>query len=131
MPGDARSLVLQHCLYDHGRRYELIAAVVMPDHVHLLLTPRLEDALAPFRLAALMSGIKGSSAHSVNKAMGRRGPLWQDESFDHVLRSDEDARQVGEYISLNPVRKGLAETPEGYPWLWRRWVEGERVQQGP
>ncbi|MCC6159742.1 MAG: transposase [Deltaproteobacteria bacterium] len=129
-PG-ARSLVLGHCLHDHGRRYELLAAVVMPDHVHLLLTPRLEDPSAPFSLAAIMSGIKGASAHSVNRLTGRRGQLWQDESFDHIQRSEENARKVGEYISQNPVRKGLAETPDGYPWLWRRWVEGERLHQKP
>ncbi len=50
--------------------------------------------------------------------MGREGPVWQDESFDHVLRNDESLREKMEYIRQNPVGKGLVTKPEDYPWLW-------------
>jgi hypothetical protein len=60
----------------------------------------------------------------VNRALGRGGSLWQDESFDHLLRSDESLRQKAEYICQNPVRAGLVEREEDYPWLWREWLEG-------
>jgi hypothetical protein len=72
-----------------------------------------------------MSGIKGASAHSVNKVLLRRGRVWQDESFDHVLRSDEKVREKVEYICQNPVRKGLVAHEGDYPWLWREWQEGQ------
>ncbi len=54
-----------------------------------------------------MNGIKGASAHSINKLLKRRGHVWQDESFDHILRSEEKMISKVEYICQNPVRKGL------------------------
>ena len=66
----------------------------------------------------------GVSSHSVSKALRRAGPVWQKESFDHVLRSDEGLREKVDYICLNPVRKGLVRDADEYPWLWREWVEG-------
>ena len=96
----------------------------MPDHVHPVFTPLSDDAGNPFSLAEILSGIKGASAHSINKALGRKGHVWQDESFDHVLRADEHVRTVVEYLCQNPVRAGLVESEDKYPWLWREWVEG-------
>ena len=121
LPEGVRSLVLRHCLHDHGRKHRLHAAVVMPDHVHMILSMCSDAAGNVFGLPEVMNGIKGASAHSVNKALGRRGHVWQDESFDHILRSSESlAAKVG-YICENPVRKGLVKSAGEWPW---RWVEG-------
>jgi len=73
-------------------------------------------------LSKIMSRLKGASVHLINRAMRRTGRLWQRESFDHILRSDEKLEKVREYICMNPVRAGLAATPDEYPWLWRSWV---------
>jgi REP element-mobilizing transposase RayT len=100
------------------------ALVIMPDHVHMVMTPLLDDHGNTFGLAQIMNGIKGSSAHAVNRLLRRSGHVWQSESFDHVLRSDESARLKAEYVCANPVRAGLAATEDDYPWLWREWVEG-------
>ena len=114
----ARDLILQHCLHDNGKRYVLHATVVMPEHVHLLLTP-LEDSNGwPIQLRLIMKLLKGMSARSVNKLLGAEGPIWQEESFDHLLRSDEGLLQKAEYIRQNPVRRGLVRIPEEYRWLW-------------
>jgi REP-associated tyrosine transposase len=115
---EARSIVLKHCLHDDGKKLLLHAAVVMPEHVHLLLTPLRDSEGWPYSLATLLKSIKGTSAHSVNKLNGTCGPVWQEESFDHVLRSDESFEQKLEYIRQNPVRRGLAVKSEDYPWLW-------------
>ena len=96
----------------------------MPDHVHLILSPLLDTTENVFGLAEIMNGIKGASAHGINKALARKGHVWQDESFDHVLRSDESLRERVEYICQNPVRKRLVERVDDYPWLWREWIEG-------
>jgi len=96
----------------------------MPDHVHMIFTPLNDQEGNLFSLAEIMSGIKGASAPSINKALNRRGRVWQDESFDHVLRSDESAQGKGQYIFENPVCKGLVKEVDEYPWLWREWVEG-------
>ena len=65
-PDAARDLVLGHCLYDHGKRIDLHAAVAMPDHVHLLLTPLPDEDGWPHPLPAILKLIKGISARSVN-----------------------------------------------------------------
>lgn len=100
------------------------ALVVMPDHVHLLLTPGRDSDGLPVSISEIMHGIKGASAHSVNKTLDRRGRVWQGESFDRVLRTDEKVREKGEYICRNPVRKGLVRFEDDYRWMWREWVEG-------
>ena len=128
LPESVRDLVLSHCLHDHGTKIWMHGVVVMPDHVHMVFTPLNDEAGRPFGLAEIMSGIKGASAHSVNRALRRKGKLWQDESFDHVLRSAENTREKVEYICQNPIRKGLAGDEEEYPWLWREWIEGEQSQ---
>jgi len=90
----------------------------MPDHLHLLFTALRDAAGWTFALPEILRAIKGASARSVNKLNGLGGRVWQDESFDHVLRGDESLRETIEYIRQNPVRKGLVQTPEDYQWLW-------------
>jgi putative DNA methylase len=118
LPPGARDLVLQHCLYDRGGTMSLHAAVVMPEHVHLLLTPLRDASGWPVPLPKIMKRIKGTSARSVNQLLGSEWPVWQEESFDHVLRSDERLEEKLEYIRQNPVRRGLVRNPGDYPWLW-------------
>ena len=124
LPESVRGLVLEHCLRDHGVTLHVHGMVVMPDHVHLVLTPLMDAEGCTYTLAEILNGIKGASAHSVNEFLNRRGRVWQDESFDHVLRSEESAEVRVQYVCENPVRWGLVRRMESYPWLWRDWVEG-------
>jgi REP element-mobilizing transposase RayT len=129
IPEHLRPLVLDHCLHDHPTKLLMHAAVIMPDHVHLLFSPLNKPDGDPFSLSEIMNGIKGASAHSLNRAMGRSGSLWQAESFDRVLRSEDSARAKAEYICDNPVRAGLVKEPDAWPWLWREWIEGEAQRE--
>jgi REP element-mobilizing transposase RayT len=90
----------------------------MPDHVHLLLTPLRNAEGNLYSLVEIVQGIKSASAHSLNRALGRSGPVWQEESFDHVLRSEESLVEKLEYVRQNAVRRGLVKKPEDYRWLW-------------
>ena len=130
MPPDARTIVLNHILLEHNWRVFLHAAVVMPDHAHLLLTPTFQYRGITYALCEITKGIKGSSGREINKLLDRTGRVWQKESFDHELRSDENTRKTAEYIVQNPVRKGLCCSPDEYPWVWREWIEG-RLRVGP
>jgi REP-associated tyrosine transposase len=117
----ARDVMLQCCLHDHKRRYDLHVAVVMPDHVHMILTPLIDtDRKAVHSLPAILSAIKGSAAHAINKKMNVRRPVWQEESFDHVLRSSESLNQKIVYVLENPQRGGLVTSWQDYPWLWHQ-----------
>ena len=117
LPGGARSVVLESCLHDNGKRFDLRVAVVMPDHVHVIFTPLVDhEAMEVCSLAEIMDSIKGASAHRVNKALGRKGRVWQAESFDHVLRSSEGLDAKIQYVLENPVRRGLVAQWMEYPW---------------
>jgi REP element-mobilizing transposase RayT len=128
----ARDLVLQHCLREDASnvarapspancpkpRIKLLAAVIMPDHVHLLLSSLRDGEDWPFPLVDILQCLKSATAHRINKVLHHAGPVWEEESFDHVLRSDESLEEKCEYIRQNPVKAGLVRRPEDYPWLW-------------
>jgi REP element-mobilizing transposase RayT len=117
LPDIARTLALEACVHANGRKCALFAAAVMPDHVHLICIP-LSDHGGVFAIPEITQSIKSESAHRINKALGRTGHVWQDESFDHVLRSDESLQQKAAYILTNPVRAGLVRNVVDYRWLW-------------
>jgi REP element-mobilizing transposase RayT len=100
-------------------RYNLLAWVVMPNHVH---------ALAEFTrghsIAKVLHSWKSFIAHETNSLLGRSGPLFQREYHDRFVRNEEHLRRAIEYIHFNPVKAGLCGVPEnwkfssaGYPHL--------------
>ena len=90
--------------------YTLHSYVVMPNHVHLLITPRIS-------VSRLLNSLKSVTAKRANLLLGRTGePFWQDESYDRLVRNDEEFRRIQRYIEVNPVRAGLAKTATEYPW---------------
>ena len=113
----SRDLILKTCLAGNGRLFELHAAVVMPDHVHIMLTP-LADENGTISIPEITQAIKSTSAHRVNKYVGQKGKVWQDESFDRAMREVENVRGKMEYMLGNPVRAGLVQNPFDYKWLW-------------
>ena len=90
-------------------RYQLYAFVVMPNHVHLLVNPRVTTR-------QWLGPLKGFTAHQANQILGYHGPFWQDESYDHLIRNDQEFRRIWRYIEQNPVRGGLAASPEEFAW---------------
>jgi REP element-mobilizing transposase RayT len=121
LPECVRQIALDCCVHDHHRTINLYVAIVMPDHVHMIFTPLVsQQAREIYSLASIMDAIKGAASHKVNRALGRKGSVWQAESFDHVLRSSESIDAKIAYILANPVRAGLVNNCEDYEWLWRR-----------
>jgi REP element-mobilizing transposase RayT len=116
-----RTLVIQSCLRKNGVMYYLHVVMVMPDHVHMLFTPRRDEAGWPYALPDVTRHVKGFAAHAINNN-GRKGRVWQQESFDHVLRSGESLREKIEYTVANPVRAGVVNTASEYDWTWEEQV---------
>jgi REP element-mobilizing transposase RayT len=119
LPEEARTLIFNHCLFENARKVHMHAFVVMPDHVHMLFTLMESEMGEPYSLAEIMQRIKGVSSHSVNKLLGRKGSLWEAESFDRIPRSDADFEYRMLYIVQNPIAAGLAKGPDDYRWAWR------------
>jgi REP element-mobilizing transposase RayT len=119
MPGIATLVVA--CLCDgeqRFRRYQMHSFVVMPNHVHLLVTPNVPAT-------RWLGPLKGFIAHEANRMLGRSGePFWQDESYDHLVRSGAELERIREYIEYNPVKAGLVTAAESWPWSSAHSGEG-------
>ncbi|MGH9653723.1 MAG: transposase [Bryobacteraceae bacterium] len=90
--------------------YELFAGVVMANHVHILIRPHIDPS-------RLLKPLKGSTAREANKLLRRTGePFWQKESYDHWVRNQAEFDRIRAYIENNPVKAGLVQLPEEYPW---------------
>jgi REP element-mobilizing transposase RayT len=85
--------------------------VIMPDHVHFFARAR-ADAKP---LSVFMRDWKKWTAKQICAATTTLAPLWQPEFFDHVLRSPRSYSEKWDYVRHNPVRAGLAATPEAWP----------------
>jgi len=114
-----------HYNTDILRHYRLHAFVVMPNHVHLLSTPTVP-------LPKLTKSLKGITAKRANVILGLTGrSFWQDESYDHVVRSEREFEKIRSYIEENPVRAGLAKEPSEYQWSSAGWTtRGSPADQG-
>jgi putative transposase len=106
------SCVVQALQFGESRLklYSLITYCIMPNHVHAVISPA-----AP--LPRITKSLKGFTARQANQILGRTGEkFWQDESYDHWVRSDEELQKIIAYVEKNPVRVGLASSIEEWPW---------------
>ena len=90
--------------------YVLHAFAVMPNHVHVLLTPKVP-------LPKLTKSLKGITAKRANAMLARTGnPFWQEESYDREVRDQKEFERIQFYIENNPVRAGLVHEASQYGW---------------
>ena len=112
-----------------GDRYVLLAFCVMPNHVHAVFVPRVEDeepapptdgveAPTTGPLTRITHSLKSFTAHAANRLLGRTGPFWQRECYDHWVRDDAELTRVIRYVLNNPVAAGLVTDPSDWPWTW-------------
>jgi putative transposase len=95
---------------EHLELYRLSAYVVMSNHVHVLIWPR-------ELLDRITKCIKNYTSRECNRILGTTGQkFWQDESFDHAVRTEEEFYRIKRYIEINPVKAGLVTRPEDWPW---------------
>lgn len=104
---------LARCL--HGlvlwQHTELIAWVLMPDHIHLLIRLSAKDSLQ-----AVIQKLKSNTAREIKSFDFEIGQVWATAFHDRALRKDEDMRLIARYIVLNPVRAGLVCRIGDYPY---------------
>jgi REP element-mobilizing transposase RayT len=101
-----------------GSRYELGCYVVMANHVHAIVRPLLPDRYA---LEELLGSWKKYSARRIREALGEQGELWQEESYDRIIRDEEHLWRVIQYIRANPLCAGVTD-PSIPLWIRPEWV---------
>jgi REP element-mobilizing transposase RayT len=108
---DERTLSVDTLRHFERERYDLLAFVVMNDHVHVMVRP-----LTGRLLEDLVHCWKSYTANRLQRLKARRGCLWQSEYFDRLLRDSTEGVEKAEYILRNPYKRWpqLAD----YPWAW-------------
>ncbi len=112
------SKVCDSLRFHHRKKYDLDSWVVMPNHVHVLLTP-----LAGFHLDEIEHSIKSYTANEANKLLERKGQFWAPECFDRYIRDHRHFNAVIRYIENNPVKAGLCRSAKDWPFssAGERW----------
>jgi REP element-mobilizing transposase RayT len=100
--------------YADEKDYRLICFTIMSNHIHVLfeLTENNKG------ISKIMQSLKRYSARESNKILNRTGTFWQDESYDHLVRDNDEFKSIIEYIILNPVKAGLVENWKDYPYTY-------------
>ena len=98
----AAKVVADALIHFDGERYDLGAWVVMPNHVHVVVTPR--DG---HHIGDILHSWKSFTAHKINELLGRTGRFWQHESYDHIVRNERALYKIQEYIDRNPEKAGI------------------------
>lgn len=107
-----------------GRGFRCLEAyVVMPDHVHILFV--LDSRRS---LSATIGALKTFTAFRINRLTGRTGTFWNPGFHDHLIRCETDFARHFDYILENPVRAGLVQNINDYPFC--RWGLGESHKPG-
>jgi REP element-mobilizing transposase RayT len=104
---EAAEIVANALRHFDGNRYTLHAWCVMPNHVHVVFRPH-----QGFNLTGILHSWKSFTAHAINKLLGRSGGVWQQESYDHMIRDQTDLEHHINYVRNNPVKAGLKD------WKW-------------
>lgn len=102
-------LMRNHLIDGDNKFYDLYAAIVMNNHAHVILKP-----FDIYTLSRIMKGVKGVSANKINNNRGTKGSLWQDESFDRIIRDENEFNEKLEYMFNNPIKAGVTEDTNSY-----------------
>ncbi len=98
-------------LHFDGARYRLLAWCVMPNHVHAML-----EVLPGHRLGDIVRSWKSHVGREANRPLDRSGAFWSRDYFDRYIRDSRHHDHALAYIEHNPVKAGLADRPQDWPW---------------
>lgn len=118
---DARvtDLVSAALHYRNGNVYRLDAFTIMPNHVHSVFRPLMQNE-QPYSLSSIMHSLKRNTSKQGNCVLKRTGPFWAHESFDHYIRESVERKRIIKYVLQNPVKAGLVNRWQDWPWNYVR-----------
>jgi REP element-mobilizing transposase RayT len=107
--------------YQHGRTVDLDSYSILSNHVHVVLTPLEKPDGSYHSLARILHSVKSFSANKANLVIQRQGAFWQHESYDHYVRDPSELLRIRNYVLNNPVKAGLADSIENWPWSYSKY----------
>ncbi|MCA1724678.1 MAG: transposase, partial [Thermomicrobia bacterium] len=113
-----RAIVGEALRFWHPARWRLHCYTIMPDHAHLLVTPQEIRAGQWESRSRLVHSVKSYTAHAINAHRGAQGDLWQHESFDRIVRDEQEFDATAHYILHNAVKSGLVADGWEYDGFW-------------
>ncbi|MCL4551611.1 MAG: transposase [Bacteroidetes bacterium] len=121
--------------YYDGKAYDLIAYTIMPNHVHMVFAPIEENVgrfsesptsgrngVSTYIVAKILQDLKKYTAVKCNKILNRSGAFWQHESYDHVVRDEDELSRIIEYVLNNPVKAGLVDKWNDWKWSYCKFL---------
>ena len=106
------------------KEYDLYAYTIMPNHIHLIFKPILNKNIYEsgindeiiFSATKIMKSLKMYTGREANKILKRSGRFWQHESYDHVIRNNQELFRITNYVLNNPVKANLCDSQDDWPW---------------
>ena len=117
-----REIIEESFRHFDGLRYNLLCYCIMPNHVHVLIYPLVQEDGKIFPISHIIYTWKKFTAAKINQMLGKQGNLWQKEAYDSLVRIDTGLGKVLDYIVNNPVKAGLVGD-------WQDW-KGTFVKTG-
>jgi REP element-mobilizing transposase RayT len=114
----AARIVMESLRYYDQRYYKLYAFTIMSNHIHLVFRHLKDNYDVNFPVTEIMKSIKSFTGKECNKLLGRSGQFWQAESFDRVIRDEEELENVIFYTLNNPVKAKLISVWEDWPYSY-------------
>jgi putative transposase len=114
--------VVTNSIRFHDREwFDVDAFCIMPNHVHLIITPYERSEDTDYSLTQIMHNIKRNSAKQANKILNRTGAFWQHENYDHYIRDSAELERIIEYVLSNPVKAGLVDDWTQWKWSYCKY----------
>lgn len=132
---EVATIVKEAIDYRNDNVFNVAAYCIMPNHVHMLFEPmpcdvsrltestnekKSRDGVSTYNVTKIMESLKKYTALRANKFLQRSGSFWQHESYDHVIRDDDELENALWYILFNPVKAGLVDDWTKWKWSFCR-----------
>ncbi|NNC87629.1 MAG: transposase [Akkermansiaceae bacterium] len=117
-------MVEEALLHWDGKRYQMLAWVIMPNHMHFTF-----EMAEGWPLGEVLKRFKGFTSHEANRIFGREGSFWYPDYWDRYVRDRNHLRKLIHYIHENPVKAGLVGRAEEWRWSSARFGARETTRE--
>ena len=113
-----RDRLLNNLLKSEGKRWDLVLICILPEVTEMMFTVRESPDGSAYELSDILEKAKTRAGKEIIKRSGENFPPFYGESYDRIIRNDEEFEATWEKIVESPVSLELVEDPDDYPWLW-------------